>query len=87
MASLRDIAAESQLSIYSFVVGLSHAKVDAGHHLAVLDLFELAPSGDPWSRVLKKVLFDGLIVHQGRLGSQEELERRVEVPGATGQTG
>ena len=46
MASLRDIAAECQLSIYSFVVGLSYAKIDAGHHLAVLDLFELAPSGD-----------------------------------------
>ena len=40
-------------SIYSFVVGLSHAMIDAGHHLAVLDLFELAPSGDPQARVLE----------------------------------
>ena len=67
-------------SIYSFVVGLSHAMIDAGHHLAVLDLFELAPSGDPQSRVLEEVFFDGLIVHQGRHGSQDELERRVDVP-------
>ena len=67
-------------SIFSFVVGLSHAMIDAGHHLAVLDLFELAPSGDPQARVLEEVFFDGLVVHQGRLGSQEELERRVDVP-------
>ena len=33
-------------SIYSFVVGLSHAMVDAGHHLVESDLFELVPSGD-----------------------------------------
>ena len=68
-------------SLYSFIVGLSHALIAAGHHLAVLDLFELAPvPGDPRARMLDEVFFDGLVVHQGRFGAAQDLERRVGVP-------
>ena len=68
-------------SLYSFVVGLSHTLIDAGHHLAVLDLFELTVgSHDPRARMLDELFFVGLVAHQGRLGSPGELESRVQVP-------
>ena len=68
-------------SLYSFVVGLSHALIEAGHHLAVMDLFEIAPlPGDPRARMLDEVFFDGMVIHQGRFGVPEDIERRVGVP-------
>ncbi len=68
-------------SLHSFIVGLSHALIDAGHHLAVMDLFELAPvPGDPRARMLDEVFFDGVVIHQGRYGSASDLEQRVGVP-------
>lgn len=68
-------------SLYSFVVGLSHALIEASHQLAVMDLFEIAPlPGDPRARMLDEVFFDGVVIHQGRFGVPEDIERRVGVP-------
>ncbi len=68
-------------SLYSFVIGLSHGMIDAGRHLAVLDVFELtADLADPRARLLEEVFFDGLVVHQGRLPNPEGLAQRLGVP-------
>ncbi len=68
-------------SLYSFIVGLSHALIDAGRHLAVLDVFELdSDHADARSRLLDEVFFDGMVVHQGRLSDPRGLERRLGVP-------